>query len=279
MRIAALLFAAFVCLAQPPAFDAVSVKTVNLASHPVFGNHGGPGTDDPGRIHLCCVGMYALLMRAYGVELDRIDGPSWILDNMGPNLYQVDATMPPGTAQAQYQAMLQAMLAERFHLALHRETRSFPGYELAVAKAGPKLKESAPGSDPHMTTSLGHGMTRVQAQGETLAVLVKAMGRLIVESQGGDPHDFESRKPRVIDRTGLIGTYDFTLEFACESCRGLGANLPVAGDSPAATEPASTLPNIFQALEKQLGLKLEKTHDIPLDVIVVDHVDKVPTEN
>src|ERR1700744_1695751 len=90
---------------QQSAFDAVSVKAVNLSSHPTFGNSGGPGTADPGRIHLCCVGMFSLLMRAYDVQIDQIAGPSWIMDNMGPNLYQVDATMPGGTTKAQFQSM------------------------------------------------------------------------------------------------------------------------------------------------------------------------------
>lgn len=80
---------------QQPGFDAVSARTVRPGDHPVFGNTGGPGTNDPGRIHLCCIGMFSLLMRAYDVELDQIIGPSWITENMGPNLYQIDATMPP----------------------------------------------------------------------------------------------------------------------------------------------------------------------------------------
>lgn len=87
---------AAVSFGQPAAFETASVKTVNLATHSTFGNSGGPGTSDPGRIHLCCVGMYSLLMRAYDVQLDQIAGPAWIMDNMGPNLYQVDATIPPG---------------------------------------------------------------------------------------------------------------------------------------------------------------------------------------
>jgi uncharacterized protein (TIGR03435 family) len=61
---------------QQPSFDAASVKVVKLASHPKFRNSGGPGTPDRGRIHLCCVGMFSLLMRAYDVELDQIAGPS-----------------------------------------------------------------------------------------------------------------------------------------------------------------------------------------------------------
>src|SRR5580700_7741780 len=141
------------CLAQPATFEAASVKAVNLASHPTFGNRGGPGTTDPGRIHLCCVGMFSLLMRAYDVQIDQISGPSWIMDNMGPNLYQVDATMPAQTTKAQFQLMMQSLLEDRFHMAVHRETRSFPGYDLVVAKDGPKLKQSKPDPNADVTDS------------------------------------------------------------------------------------------------------------------------------
>src|SRR5579863_4018667 len=172
---------------QQPSFDVASVKSVILASHPVFGNSGGPGTADPGRIHFCCVAMFSLLMRAYDVEIDQIIGPSWIMDNMGPNLYQIDATMPAGTTKAEFRLMMRNLLVERFNLAVHHEARNFPGYELLVAANGPKLKESAsdPGAaaadtpetpkrradgsvilppGPQMLTSLGRGMVRVQMQ-------------------------------------------------------------------------------------------------------------------
>jgi uncharacterized protein (TIGR03435 family) len=138
-------------LGQKPAFDAVSIKVVKLASHPVFGNTGGPGTSDPGRVHLCCVGMFSLVMRAYDVEPDQISGPSWIMDNMGPNLYQIDATMPANTTRAEFQVMMRNLLEERFHIEVHRERHNFPGYELVVADGGPKLKESNP--DPNFADS------------------------------------------------------------------------------------------------------------------------------
>jgi uncharacterized protein (TIGR03435 family) len=88
----------------------------------------------------------------------------------------------------------------------------------------------------------------------------------------------------VVDKTHLAGKYDFRLEYSCAGCRGLSsiaATLPwIAGRLPADAEPAgSGLPTIFTALEKQLGLRLEKVRDVPVDVIVVDRVDKVPTEN
>jgi uncharacterized protein (TIGR03435 family) len=267
---------------QQPTFDAVSIKVVKLANHPVFGNTGGPGTNDPGRIHLCCVGMFSLLMRAYDVELDQIVGPSWIMENMGPNLYQVDATMPPGTTKARYQLMMQQLLRERFHLEIHRETRNFPGYELVLAEGGPKLKESRPDPDapPDMITSLGWGVIIVQAHQKPIADLVKVMGRMINQSLGENPNDFASPKARVLDRTGLTGTYDFTLRFSCELCQFATTNGAVA--PPPTPLPADTPggePGIFAALQKQLGLKLNKVKALPLDMIVVDHVEKTPTAN
>jgi uncharacterized protein (TIGR03435 family) len=292
---------AIATLGQGPAFDVVSVKVVKLASHPVFGNAGGPGTSDPGRVHLCCVGMFSLVMRAYDVELDQISGPSWIMDNMGPNLYQIDATMPANTTRAEFQLMMRELLEERFHLEAHRERRNFPGYELVVADGGLKMTESRPDPNavesdstqmpkrnadgalalppgPQMFTSLGRGMVIVQAQEKPINDLVKVLGRQIAQSLGEDPNDFASPKPRVIDKTNLTGKYDFTLRFSCEGCQFGAANGMLSGP-PNRTDAPDGVPNIFVALQKQLGLKLVKVKEIPLDVIVVDHADKTPTAN
>ena len=280
-RAAVLWLAAVVAWGQTAGFEAASVRVVDRANRPAFGNHGGPGTDDPGRIHLCCVGMFSLLMRAYDVEIDRIDAPSWVMDNMGANLYQLDATMPAETTREHFQGMMQRLLEERFHLEMHREKRNFPGYELVVAEGGAKLKEAkaeAGVTAPPMRTSLGHGMVMVQAQEKPIGELVKGLGRLIAQSLGEDPNDFTSRKPRVVDKTGLTGKYDFTLQFACDGCQFAAANGAAFGPANAG-ETSSGLPGIFVAVQKQLGLRLVKTKDIALDVIVVDRVEKVPTAN
>lgn len=293
---------AAMALGEQPTFDVASVKVVKLASHPVFGNKGGPGTSDPSRIHLCCVGMFSLLMRAYDVDLDQIIGPSWIMENMGPYLYQVDATMPPDTTKAQYRLMMQQLLQERFHLEIHREKRNFPGYELVLAKGGPKLKESRPDADaaapdtpqlskrnaegmsplppgPQMLTSVGGGVIIVRAQQKPMGDLVQVMGRMINQSQGEDPNDFSSLKARVLDRTGLAGAYDFTLRFACELCQLAVTNGAMAVPAPPSADTPGGEPSIFVALQKQLGLKLNKRKDVPRGVIVVDRVEKTPTAN
>src|SRR5215469_3148 len=150
-------------LGQQPAFDAASIKMVKLSTHPAFGNRGGPGTSDPGRVHLCCVGLFSLLMTAYGVELDQMLGPDWIMENMGPNMYEIDATMPTDTSKAQYQLMMQQLLRDRFHLEIHREKRNFPGYELVVDEGGPKLEESKP--DPAAVTLDASHLSKRDAEG------------------------------------------------------------------------------------------------------------------
>ena len=286
---------------QQPNFDVASVRVVNPESHPAFGNSGGPGTSDPGRIHLCCVGMFSLLMRAYDVKIDQILGPSWIMDNTGPNLYQIDALMPASTTRAQFRLMMQNLLRERFHLRIHRQKRNFPGYELLIAQGGPKLKESRPDPNaavpgtspmpkrsddgslvlppgPQMFISLGRGTIIVQAQEKPVSELVKNLGRLIAQSLGENPGDFASPKPRIIDKTGLTGENDFTLRFSCEGCQFAMIN-GALGALPGPADSSDRVPDIFAALKTQLGLRLVKIKDIPLDVIVVDRVDKAPTAN
>ncbi len=140
------------CFAQQPAFDAASVKVVDPGLAPPLARTGGPGTSDPGRIHFARVLMMELLRRAYDVapflpEDQVVGGPAWIRGLMGPS-YVIDATMPPGTTKEQFQLMLQDLLAKRFHLAVHHETQNFPGYDLVVAKGGPKLKEASPTPEP-----------------------------------------------------------------------------------------------------------------------------------
>jgi uncharacterized protein (TIGR03435 family) len=287
-QVVGVLFAAL-CAAQQPVFDAASVKMVDVMQRDPVRSGGGPG-----RIHYSKVSMTALLSQAYGVEVDRISGPAWMKDFMGPNLYIIDATMPANTTKEQLQSMLQNLLAERFHLVVHHETRNFPGYNLTIARDGPKLKESNPdpsGVIPDIPRGNGPaiGTGRLRLHGRPISALVRALATAIPQALGGEGlEDYSMPRARVTDKTGLTGTYDFTLEYACEGCRGMSAamaNLPIfAGRAPADPPPASEpmgsgLLTIFAAIEKQLGLKLEKTRDVPLDVIVVDRVDKIPTEN
>ena len=122
-----------------------------------------------------------------------------------------------------------------------------------------------------------------------MAEFVSNLGFVIGSSQGKSVlHGF--LQPRVVDKTGLTGKYTFILEFHNEGSANLANQfrsvLPARVDSDAAngppaaaSDPGSGLPNIFAAIQKQLGLRLDKTADVPLDMIVVESVDKVPTQD
>ena len=278
----ALLFAALASSAAGPTFDAASVKLADPEIQQSIVT-GGPGSNDPGHFRIPRTSMYDLLTRAFGVRPDQIVAPAWIRDYPPEPRYTLIATMPPDTTREQFEQMLQNLLIERFHLVFHRETRKFPGYDLVVDKDGPKFKEVTPaqeansdrrgmnsprGADgfPNLPGSriMGHGNgsggQKIKYQEQTMAQFASNVGFLIGDSQGrsfleGNP------QPRVADKTGLTGTYTFILEY-----RG-------------AAEPDADLPNIFVAAQKQLGLRLDKTADAPVDVIVVESVDKAPTEN
>src|SRR5580704_8066321 len=132
-------------LAHGQTFDAASVKPATLPSPDgrgmimMQGPTGGPGTKDPGRIHYPYMTMKNILMNAYDVKGFQITGPAW-LDS---ERFDISATMPPDTTKEQFRAMLQNLLAERFKMTVHRETKELPMYSLTVAKSGPKMKEAA----------------------------------------------------------------------------------------------------------------------------------------
>jgi uncharacterized protein (TIGR03435 family) len=306
------VFTSCVASAEGPVFDAASVRLTGPEVQQLFPITGGPGTSDTGRFRAPRINMINLLAKAFDVREDQITGPAWLRDLASANDYTIVATMPPGTTNAQFQKMLQNLLSERFHLVFHHETRNFPGYALVVDKGGPKFKEVVPteaakpdqapdsgdawrkrGADgfptltgPRTVTNLGRGQRRTKYQERTMAEFVFNLGFLIGSAQGRDVlQGFP--QPRVVDRTGLTGKYTFILEYSDASRARLLANLPVfAGNSDrdnatqaVASEPDSGLPNIFVAIQKELGLRLDKTADVPVDIIVVDSVAKVPTEN
>src|ERR1019366_4082456 len=141
------------------AFEAASVKPAGpFVPGEMGGIRGGPGTDDPGRITAPRATLSDLLARAYDVWLDQISGPAWLNDRSAYG-YRIDATLPPNATTEQFRLMLQNLLAERFHLRLHHETKTRPGYELVVASGGPKLKERVP------VTSAASGKPSVDGSG------------------------------------------------------------------------------------------------------------------
>jgi len=267
MRLATIaLMAGMVCgqayADDPPAFEAASIKPGDLRARTVRMD-GGPGTKDPTRIDFLNVSFANIITRAYGLNYWQLTGPDWIESER----FDVTAKVPPGATKEQFQTMLQNLLAERFGLKVHRETKQVELYSLIAGKNGPKLKPhvripEAEADDPQpgsLKTDAGgypvltHGMTmawtrgkaRLQGADQDIAWLV---GQLA--GQLGGP---------VTDDTGLTGRYDFALYWAARQ-----------GDDGS--------PELPEAVQQQLGLKLERKKG-PIDMLVVDRADKTPREN
>jgi uncharacterized protein (TIGR03435 family) len=264
---------------QLPTFEVASVKRSGPDS--VRMSNGGPGTRDPELYTFKRAVLRDLVFNAYGLDFyrEQVAGPGWI----DSEPYDVATRIPPGTTKDQFRLMLQGLLAERFKLQVHRESRVLPVYTLVVAKGGPKLTPSnvSPGSvaappaasqdkdgfpvlpagRAGMAASYSFGpsgpIAHWRAQGQTMA----AFARMLSSSS------LNAGRP-VIDKTGLDGKYDFTLAYDIPQRAEDGAN-PVASDPQL---------SIADAVEQQLGLRLIDTKQA-LDVIVVDRAERVPAEN
>jgi uncharacterized protein (TIGR03435 family) len=192
-------------------------------------------------------------MAAYHIQPYQLAAPSW----MESELFTVNARVPAGTTVEQLRLMQQGLLEERFKLVFHHESKEMPRCELVVAKGGPKLKTSvgeptdADGREPSATITPDG---RVSARYSDLSMAELAA---ILSKQVHLP---------VIDATGLQGKFDFTLSWAMD--RG----------EPSAASDGNSGPTVFSALQEQLGLKLEQKKG-PVDRLVIDHAEKVPTGN
>jgi len=262
-----------------PVFEVASVKPAGpFVPGAQYGMRGGPGTDDPGRLSWPRATMANLLTQAYGVWADQVSGPAWIND--AAFSYVIDATIPPNTTKDQFRLMLQNLLNERFHLKLHHQAQAHPGYELTIAPGGPKMKPWTPTGKPGRSSApvsinmnlSGRPYPVHMSFHESMESFCRGLGSDINMSNGGP---MNSVQPRVVDRTGLTGAYEFTLDFA--------GSWVVSGAEPSSPQDAATdpvdLPNIFVAIQKQLGLKLVKVKDVPVDMLIVDNADKIPTAN
>ncbi len=266
-----LLLLRLAALAQEPDNAKFEVASVKEAVHDDEARslmRGGPGTPDPERITYERQPLIRLLYAAYGFEFDQISGPGW----MGTDLFTVNAKLPPGTSKEQLRFMWQNLLVERFHLKTHLIQKDFPVYQLSVAKGGPRFREEPgfPEPRPGEKWALRPAPRdiRLTFRDYSMADFATRLGWPL--STIGDSGGLTVG--RVVDKTGLDGVYSFTFEFA--GSWGPGGAFPAARPD-GQPDPAS---NLFDALRQQLGLRLDEGK-ARLDVLVVDHVDKVPTEN
>jgi uncharacterized protein (TIGR03435 family) len=241
------LAAAGALAAQTPAFDVASVKP-NKSLGGMSSIHASGG-----RISMENVSLKKVTLWAYGIPDDRdyaLVGPSWLANEH----FDIDATFPANTTAEQVRKMTQALLAERFKLALHPETRQLSTYVLVTVKDGPKIHAVEEG-EPKTSGSVGHfEATRITMQKFT-DLLPRQIGAPVTNS------------------TGMTGAFSFTLTWVPEE-----APRTATAEDAAAAAAAATGPTLFAALQDQLGLKLEGKKG-PVDVLVIDHMEKVPTQN
>jgi len=239
--IPALLLAAM--LLQAASFDAASIKPSDAPN----GNSSGIDTDN-GLLRAHNVTLKRCINGAYGIpEAQILGGPKWI-DELR---YEIVAKTGEHAGENGLMTMLQDLLADRFQLKLHHETRTVSGYELTVAKGGVKATPSEPGTDSATDTSKRGG--RMDAKACSMSRLALKLADIL-----GAP---------VSDLTNTNGKFDFALRWVPDD---LQARPGASSDTPAG-------PTLFTALQEQLGLKLE-ARKVPVDVLVIDHAD-LPSEN
>jgi bla regulator protein BlaR1 len=281
---------------QPrPAFEVASVK-------PTMQRHGGPRLDgarysDAASLRSFVVMAYGLnscaMRAASGIDCPLISGlPAWAKTppNATTDLFEIQATLPDNPRVSsgytapqvrmgevvQLDLMLQVLLEDRFHLKFHRETKELPVYTLTVGKNGAKLKQTAA---PHMVTGADgasveqHGFAAFEP---VLSPDGSSTGRRRITFRGGsmqqvaDSLTTYSDRP-VLDRTGLKGEYDLTIDYEV--------------DQGARNSGGGVLANLFSGLTcsgmssalQDVGLKCESTKGA-VEVLVIDHVEK-PSEN
>jgi uncharacterized protein (TIGR03435 family) len=231
---------------------------------------GGPGTNDPTRFSCRC-SLSMLVMEAYAVKYYQVAG----VGSRESEIYDIAAKVPLGTTREQFRIMLQKLLAERFHLVLHRGTRKMQAYDLSVAKSGPKMKRSvAEGASADNTEPPVPDRSKISLDQEGFPILPAGRSGMLymagkVRMQGvGETMDQVAAKIEnqldlpVVNSTRLLGKFDFSLYWATESVTGAD----------------NSGPSLFSAVESQLGLKLSPRRE-SMPLIVIDHIDSAPSGN
>ncbi len=313
-----LSLAGFAAFAQPPAaplaFDVATIKPAEpITPQMVQAGKMHVGMSiDAARVDIGYTSIYDLLALAYDVKPYQVEGPDWIRVQR----FDILAKMPAGATKDDVPKMLQVLLKDRFKVEIHRDKKDHPMYALIVGKGGVKMKEAEPdvpvkeGEEPKPLAkgeiAMGSGENAVRfkqsADGRSGVAQSAKTGpvKYSMSPEGMMHYEYAKLdmtslaaaltqfldKP-VIDMTELKGKYQVALDFSMQDVinvgRKYGAAIPAgagggeAGKGPAdaASDPGSSA--IFTAVQ-QLGLKLD-SRKLPVEIIVVDHAEKMPTEN
>jgi uncharacterized protein (TIGR03435 family) len=237
---------------RPPEFEVATVRVNDSGQTAVQG-----GIRPGGQVSVRNIPMKELIVQAYKVG-GVAGGPNW-LDS---ERFDIIAKAPPNTPEDTLRLMLQTLLTERFKLAIHREQKITAVFALVAARGGFKLQASAGSGQPKCGRGQGaEGLNHTACTNITMADLADWLPTRIAPSFIDRP---------VVDLTGLKGPYDIQLDWVPRPLVGNAAD-PASADVAAGA-------TVFDALDKQLGLKLEE-RKLPMPVIVIDHIERVPTEN
>ncbi len=241
-----------------PAFEVASVKPNTSDDHRASMRMGGS------ELLLNNFSLKRLIMLAYDVKNFSISGPDW-LDNVR---FDVAAKPPAGMTREQLKPMLRALLEERFKLQVHRESKTMTGYALVVGKGGLKVKEleeSVGDNNGNAGSQISVGRGQLTASRMTMKSLADWLQ---------NPVD----RP-IADMTEIKGSFDIKLEWTPEENPVMAAAHGAAtGPNEGAERKADAGPTIFTALQEQLGLRLQ-TQKVPVDTVIIDRVERTPTEN
>lgn len=263
-----LWLAMVVAVANGQEFDVASVKSTGSETGR-FTMNGGPGTADPGRISYTNIPLRRVLLDSFDVKNYQLQGPDWL----NTLRFDITARLPDATTKEQFRAMMRNLLTARFRMAIRRETRELPVYALLPAKNGPKIHAEAAPAAPQQEQAAE--VTRQEGRDGFPVVNLPSPG-VVIETRNGSARitakqvtaarfaDFLSTRLErpVLDATHLTGEYSFALYFAPDG--------PGAAESPE--------PNIFTAVQEQLGLRLE-ARKAPVELVIVDRAEKIPVQN
>jgi uncharacterized protein (TIGR03435 family) len=260
------------------AFEVASIKPPDASSPDQI--RVGMSTD-AGMLRYTNVSLKDCIRVAYRVKDFQVEGPDWI----GNARFNIVAKLPAGSSEDQIPEMLQALLAERFKLTAHRDTKEHAIYAMVAAKGGPKLKpaEVPTGGGAVAGGNAGRGgipRGAISMQVAPDGVHLKAASATLASL--GEMLSRFSERP-VVDMTGVEGQYDFELVFAPETMRGMpgggrGPGPGAGGEGHSGADGAEGGAGSIYDSVQRYGLKLEP-RKAPMPMVVVEHIEQTPTEN
>jgi uncharacterized protein (TIGR03435 family) len=268
--------------AAKPEFEVASIKP----SPPL-----GPGVQvgvhiDGALVRCTSFSLRDYIIMAYDVKIFQVVGPDWVSSER----FDISAKVPGG-GRDKIREMVQALLADRFELKVHHDSKEFPVYALALGKGGAKMKESPVTAETEGADAKGVNVTAGGGPQGTYVDLGNGSsfsfgnnrleGKKLTMTQLADMLSRYMDRP-VVDQTELKGSYDFTIEVTPEDYRAMLIRSAVAAGVSLPPEALKLMEGVsgdsfFSAIET-LGLKMDR-RKAPIDVLVIDHMLKTPTEN